>query len=1157
MNIDRYNIIKESLPSSILMAMEHIRRFLNDGKASVMVGAGFSKNASKPDFVEMKDWNALGKVFYRLLYSHDPKSHDLEFKTPIRLASQVEASFGRNELDRLIAQSLPDDAISPGELHVELLKLNWHDVFTTNYDTLLERAYLDAGVSYNVVTNKDTLLYTKSPRIIKLHGSFPDIHPFIITEEDFRTYPDKYPGFVNTVRQAMIESVFCLIGFSGDDPNFLNWLGWLRDVMEDSISPVYLITFDNNIHESEQSLMQDRGIKILNLANASELTNIQEALSFFFEFMRKEGTSEWNGDIAEIPLKTVQDVKLLTDKMKEVRLTYPGWIFLPDNHLDDFNDLRSGAPAFWKFDKIKDLSIHDKIALMYETNWRLQVSMHPFKMPWLTADTSGLDWENVLYEDGDNSKVIDLKISLLRDYHEDGEHEKFEGLRAMLEDRLSQMSPEQRRLFTYECCLYYLSRLNQDKVDILLQSWNTSPSDYIGVIWKARVLIESGKTVEANNLLTSSLQNVQSLLLGSGANSYRLRSAKTAISSLIALTEMRRNEIPAAEKYMDSYNVVKRLKQDLFTDKTKKVIARKHDFRINRATTTWNTSSGYNRQFLNSYRYFRLQEFVGYPIGWANGDINTDDVVLFISSLIKYMPSYAIGLMLRSNNYKVQEACINRQFLRSLTPAEANGLFDELYDKILLTQSKQDRILYSRSVHVIIPLLSKLCTKVSQDRLIKMGQVMIDLYQNSSIDYKPELHGIIINCVDRDHAHELAKTIYELPISYVNVYERDICLMERSTLKNVTVTDLMISRIQDAINTDNQKLLRFAYIRLCDIGEMERSIQQTEAIINLVHQWRNKTAESVNKYLSLRFAEYDAEIDRESPEEMLNACLSQFSNLDMDHINSSVVFNNIERSLTCLSVFSKQMTASQHADVLTRIAHFMKIHKERLSKDDSQELLGGFRKYAIEVWDALEEYLMDAKLDNVNPELLILLDSLIKDYGKNGFPFLALHVMLLPYVKTINEKQIIKDITANITNSKKTELMNDAIFALVLLSKRRVDIQSVIGRVVSYIEFSYDPEIRISLQLLTRLVKDKKLNQKSQQRIYALLNRLAEKIPDCNLDYEYVTDFNYFILMLAGAMKSQYGAKPATDKWEEIYNDENQFNDVKRGFEKGLSLQLK
>ena len=144
----------------------------------------------------------------------------------------------------------------------------------------------------------------------------------------------------------------------------------------------------------------------------------------------------------------------------------------------------------------------------------------------------------------------------------------------------------------------------------------------------------------------------------------------------------------------------------------------------------------------------------------------------------------------------------------------------------------------------------------------------------------------------------------------------------------------------------------------------------------------------------------------------------------------------------------------------------------------------------------------------------------------------------------------------NFDNCKyKSILMNNAIFALILISKRRIDIQSVIGRLVSYVEFSYDPEIRNSIQLLTRLVKDKKLNQKSQQRTYALLNRLAEKIPDCNLDYEYVTDFNYFTLLLAGAMISQYGAKPATDKWEEIYNDENQFNDVKRGFEKGLSLQ--
>ena len=70
---------------------------------------------------------------------------------------------------------------------------------------------------------------TTHPRIVKLHGSLPSQFPLIVTEEDYRTYPTKFAPFVNTVQQAMMETVFCLIGFSGYDPNFLEWSGWVRD----------------------------------------------------------------------------------------------------------------------------------------------------------------------------------------------------------------------------------------------------------------------------------------------------------------------------------------------------------------------------------------------------------------------------------------------------------------------------------------------------------------------------------------------------------------------------------------------------------------------------------------------------------------------------------------------------------------------------------------------------------------------------------------------------------------------------------------------------------------------------------------------------------------------------------------------------------------
>ena len=252
-----------------------------------MVGAGFSKNAIFAPGVMMKDWNVLGKHFYEQLYAKSPQPKDLEFKSPVRFASQLASYTSHVELDKIISNSLPDLSVAPGELHHKLMNLPWRDVFTTNYDTLLERTRSQWVRHYDIVTNRDTLIYSKSPRIIKLHGSFPDQHPFIITEEDFRTYPNKHPEFVNTVRQSLIENLFCLIGFSGDDENFLSWIGWLRDVIGKESVMCYHITYSEDKHDSEESLMQERGITPINLKrlplNANE--GYAEALDFFLTYV--------------------------------------------------------------------------------------------------------------------------------------------------------------------------------------------------------------------------------------------------------------------------------------------------------------------------------------------------------------------------------------------------------------------------------------------------------------------------------------------------------------------------------------------------------------------------------------------------------------------------------------------------------------------------------------------------------------------------------------------------------------------------------------------------------------------------------------------------------------------------------------------------------
>lgn len=61
--------IEKELDSTLKMQLNNIRRylFLNadieiSGKACLMVGAGFSKNADRDIDTSMKDWMELGKV---------------------------------------------------------------------------------------------------------------------------------------------------------------------------------------------------------------------------------------------------------------------------------------------------------------------------------------------------------------------------------------------------------------------------------------------------------------------------------------------------------------------------------------------------------------------------------------------------------------------------------------------------------------------------------------------------------------------------------------------------------------------------------------------------------------------------------------------------------------------------------------------------------------------------------------------------------------------------------------------------------------------------------------------------------------------------------------------------------------------------------------
>ena len=183
--------------------LEDIKSQLSNGQAVVMVGAGFSKNAKPRDDLagqapEFPDLAQLQQIFITALDEPSPDSTDAQWDTPL-LARAVEVSSDREELERRVCVAIPDEWYEPSDLHSNLLQLPWVDVYTTNYDTLLERA-CPSDPLYRVVTREEDLPGAK-PRLIKLHGCMKDRTRLTITDKDIRQYSKCHGVFEHTIKR--------------------------------------------------------------------------------------------------------------------------------------------------------------------------------------------------------------------------------------------------------------------------------------------------------------------------------------------------------------------------------------------------------------------------------------------------------------------------------------------------------------------------------------------------------------------------------------------------------------------------------------------------------------------------------------------------------------------------------------------------------------------------------------------------------------------------------------------------------------------------------------------------------------------------------------------------------------------------------------------
>lgn len=352
--------------------------------AAVMIGSGFSRFAARAseDAPMPPLWSDFRReMCQRLGYpAHSPID-------ALKLAQEFEVSLGSSALDGLIRGLVRDDEWWPGNHHERLLALPWADVLTTNWDTLLERTKVDAdGPQYEVVRTVADISRTRSPRIVKLHGSLPSHKPLIFTEEDFRTYPKRFAPFVNTAQQVLLENELCLLGFSGDDPNFIRWAGWVRDQLGASARRIRLIGV-LRLSPSRRQMLEGQNISVIDLAPLVEggdpETEHALAAELFLDALwtaKPKPLHVWSRvERQHVGQEgpTDQQIKSLAEDWKSDRLAYPGWIVAPSSvrtflRYDTDKDYRTLLQALSQSSDEKELG-----ALLRETLWRYETSLWP------------------------------------------------------------------------------------------------------------------------------------------------------------------------------------------------------------------------------------------------------------------------------------------------------------------------------------------------------------------------------------------------------------------------------------------------------------------------------------------------------------------------------------------------------------------------------------------------------------------------------------------------------------------------------------------------------------------------------------------------------------------------------------------------------------
>ncbi|OQB81211.1 MAG: hypothetical protein BWX88_04345 [Planctomycetes bacterium ADurb.Bin126] len=224
--------------SSVPTVPPELQEAIRTGKCAVFVGAGLSVGAGYPNWTTLlidliskgrsRGWNvnAADERELKKLVSQPDKV--------LLVAEELRERFGRSHFEDQLVEVFKKDR-QPTAVHRQLMEIPFSLAITTNYDLLLEKAYLakvkDLPPAFTNLQPPEIAeaLWRNDFFILKAHGDVNNRASFVLTERDYREIIHRSHGYRSALASIFTTKTVLFLGVSFSDPELRLLLGYLHD----------------------------------------------------------------------------------------------------------------------------------------------------------------------------------------------------------------------------------------------------------------------------------------------------------------------------------------------------------------------------------------------------------------------------------------------------------------------------------------------------------------------------------------------------------------------------------------------------------------------------------------------------------------------------------------------------------------------------------------------------------------------------------------------------------------------------------------------------------------------------------------------------------------------------------------------------------------